>query len=88
MPIGPKVISPTDPAARYTPGANNAAMYAYSDYYVIDLKHVWGWNVRCPSSAPKSGPAEIPGGFNGSPQHTLRTFQPASERAMSFSVFG
>jgi len=75
MPIGPKVISPTDPAARYTPGANNAAMYAYSDYYVIDLKHVWGWNVRCPSSAPKSGPAEIP------PKSDIRSWASSSSRS-------
>ena len=38
-PIEPKVISPTDPAARYTASANSLAGYAYSDNYLIDLKH-------------------------------------------------
>ena len=32
------VISPTDPAARYTASANSVAGYAYSDNYLIDLK--------------------------------------------------
>jgi transposase len=35
----PKAISPTDPAARYTAAANSAAVYAYSDNYLVDLKH-------------------------------------------------
>jgi hypothetical protein len=38
-PVEPKVISPTDPAARYTASANSVAAYAYSDNYLIDLKH-------------------------------------------------
>jgi hypothetical protein len=33
-----KAISPTDPA-RYTASANSAAGYAYSDNYLINLKH-------------------------------------------------
>jgi hypothetical protein len=37
--VEPKVISPTDPAARYTTSANSVAGYAYSDNYLIDLKH-------------------------------------------------
>ena len=36
--IEPKVISPTDPAARYTASANSVAGYAYSDNYLIDLE--------------------------------------------------
>jgi IS5 family transposase len=35
----PKAISQTDPAARYTAAANTAAVYAYSDNYLVDLKH-------------------------------------------------
>jgi len=31
--------SPSDPAARYTAAANSAAVYAYSDNYLVDLKH-------------------------------------------------
>src|SRR6201999_1973999 len=38
-PVEPKVISPTDPAARYTASANSVAGCAYSDNYLIDLKH-------------------------------------------------
>ena len=38
-PVEPKVISPTDPAARYTASANSLAGYAYSDNYLIHLKH-------------------------------------------------
>jgi hypothetical protein len=37
--VEPKVISPTDPVARYTASANSVAGYAYSDNYLIDLKH-------------------------------------------------
>ena len=38
-PVEPKAISPTDPAARYTASANSVAGCAYSDNYLIDLKH-------------------------------------------------
>jgi transposase len=38
-PVEPKFVSPTDPAARYTAAANAPAVYAYSDNYLIDLKH-------------------------------------------------
>src|SRR5277367_662805 len=38
-PVEPKVISPIDPAARYTASANSVAGYAYSDNYLVDLKH-------------------------------------------------
>jgi transposase len=38
-PSEPKAISPVDPAARYTAAANTAAVYAYSDNYLVDLKH-------------------------------------------------
>jgi len=37
--VEPRVISPTDPAARYTASANSVAGYAYSDNYLVDLKH-------------------------------------------------
>jgi hypothetical protein len=37
--VEPKTISPTDPAARYTASASSLAGYAYSDNYLIDLKH-------------------------------------------------
>jgi hypothetical protein len=37
--VEPNTISPTDPAARYTASANAVAGYAYSDNYLVDLKH-------------------------------------------------
>ena len=45
-PVEPKVISPTDPAARYTASANSVAGYAYSDNYLIDLKHAVTMDVE------------------------------------------
>jgi len=38
-PVEPRSISPTDPAARYTAAADTPAVYAYSDNYLVDLKH-------------------------------------------------
>jgi len=38
-PTEPKAISSVDPAARYTAAAGGPAVYAYSDNYLIDLKH-------------------------------------------------
>jgi hypothetical protein len=38
-PTEPKSISPTDPAARYTAAADTPAVSAYSDNYLVDLKH-------------------------------------------------
>src|ERR1700738_4739559 len=37
--VEPQKISPTDPPARYTASANAVAGYAYSDNYLVDLKH-------------------------------------------------
>src|ERR1700689_2185255 len=38
-PVEPKLVSPTDPAARWTAAAGGPAFYAYADNYLIDLKH-------------------------------------------------
>ena len=38
-PVEPKLISPTDPAARYTAAADTPAVYAYSDNYLVDLRN-------------------------------------------------
>ncbi len=38
-PVEPKLVSPTDPAARWTAAAGGPAVYAYADNYLIDLKH-------------------------------------------------
>jgi len=37
--VTPKFISPTDPAARWTGAQRGPAFFAYSDNYLIDLKH-------------------------------------------------
>jgi transposase len=38
-PVEPKFLSPTDPAARWTAASGGPAVYAYTDNYLIDLKH-------------------------------------------------
>jgi transposase len=38
-PVQPKLISPTDPAARWTAARGGPAVYAYADNYLIDLKN-------------------------------------------------
>ena len=38
-PVEPKLVSPTDPAARWTAAKGGPAVYAYADNYLIDLKH-------------------------------------------------
>ena len=38
-PVQPKLVSPTDPAARWTAARGGPAVYAYADNYLIDLKN-------------------------------------------------
>jgi len=38
-PIEPMILSPTDPAARWTAAAGGPAVFTYADNYLIDLKH-------------------------------------------------
>jgi transposase len=52
-PVEPKAISPTDPAARYTASANSIAGYAYSDNYLIDLKHAVIMDVETTTAAKR-----------------------------------
>jgi hypothetical protein len=54
-PVEPKAISPTDPAARYTASANSVAGYAYSDNYLIDLKHAVIMDVEATTASPSGG---------------------------------
>jgi transposase len=37
--VQPKLISPTDPAARWTAAAGGPASYAYCDNYLVDVEH-------------------------------------------------
>ncbi len=39
MPVAPKFISPTDPAARWTASWGGPAVYAYCTNYLIDVQH-------------------------------------------------
>jgi hypothetical protein len=54
-PVGPKATSPTDPAARYTASANSVAGYAYSDNYLIDLKHAVIVDVEATTAIRQGG---------------------------------
>jgi hypothetical protein len=38
-PVEPKLVSPTDPAARWTAATGGPAVYANADNYLIELKH-------------------------------------------------
>ena len=49
------MISPTDPAARYTASANSVAGYAYSDNYLVDLKHAVIVDVEATNNHSPSG---------------------------------
>jgi IS5 family transposase len=53
-PVEPKLISPTDPAARYTAAANTPAVYAYSDNYLIDLKKAVIMDVEATTASGRS----------------------------------
>jgi transposase len=53
-PVEPKLLSPTDPAARYTASANSLAGYAYSDNYLIDLKKAVIMDVEGTRAAPRA----------------------------------
>jgi hypothetical protein len=37
--VPPKLVSPTDPAARWTAAAGGPACYAYCDNYLVDVDH-------------------------------------------------
>jgi hypothetical protein len=58
-PVAPKAISPTDPAARYTAWANSVAAYAYSDYYLIDLKRAVIMDVEATTAFGKQKSARL-----------------------------
>jgi hypothetical protein len=49
---------PTDPAARYTASANSVAAYAYSDNYLINLKHAVIMAVEAATGQAEVGAAK------------------------------
>jgi hypothetical protein len=54
-PVEPKLVSPTDPAARWTAEAGGPAVYAYADNYLIDLKHAVIMDVEPTTAVRQSG---------------------------------
>src|SRR6202023_769816 len=83
-PIEPKVISPTDPAARYTASANSVAGYAYSDNYLIDLKHAVIMDVEATTTIRQ---AEV-GAAKTMLDRTAEQFEVAPSRLVADAGYG
>ena len=83
-PIEPKVISPTDPAARYTASANSLAGYAYSDNYLIDLKHAVIMDVEATTTIRQ---AEV-GAAKTMLDHTAEQFGVTPSRLVADGGYG
>src|ERR1700739_3774991 len=84
MPVEPKVISPTDPAARYTASANSVAGYAYSDNYLIDLKHAAIMDVEATTTIRQ---AEV-GAAQSMPHVTAEQFDVTPSRLVADAGYG
>ena len=83
-PVEPKVISPTDPAARYTASANSVAGYAYSDNYLIDLKHAVIMDVEATTTVRQ---AEV-GAAKTMLDRTAEQFEVAPSRLVADAGYG
>src|SRR6202158_2150973 len=83
-PVEPKAISPTDPAARYTAAADKAAVYAYSDNYLIDLKHAVIMDVEATTAIRK---AEV-GAAKAMLDRTAEQFEVAPSRLVADAGYG
>src|ERR1700760_499633 len=83
-PIEPKAISPTDPAARYTASANSVAGYAYSDNYLIDLKHAVIMDVEATTTVRQ---AEV-GAAKTMLDRTAEQFEVAPSRLVADAGYG
>ncbi len=82
--VEPKVISPTDPAARYTASANSVAGYAYSDNYLIDLKHAVIMDVEATTTIRQ---AEV-GAAKTMLDRTAERFEVAPSRLVADAGYG
>ena len=82
--VEPKVISPTDPAARYTASANSVAGYAYSDNYLIDLKHAVIMDVEATTTIRQ---AEV-GAAQTMLDRTAEQFEVAPSRLVADAGYG
>src|ERR1700728_3056311 len=83
-PVEPKAISPTDPAARYTAAADKPAVYAYSDNYLIDLKHAVIMNVEATTTIRQ---AEV-GAAKTMLDRTAEQFEVAPSRLVADAGYG
>jgi hypothetical protein len=83
-PVEPKTISPTDPAARYTAAADKPAVYAYSDNYLIDLKHAVIMDVEATTAIRK---AEV-GAAKAMLDRTAEQFEVAPSRLVADAGYG
>jgi hypothetical protein len=83
-PVEPKVISPTDPTARYTASANSVAGYAYSDNYLIDLKHAVIMDVEATTTIRQ---AEV-GAAKTMLDRTAEQFEVAPSRLVADGGYG
>jgi hypothetical protein len=83
-PVEPKVISPTDPAARYTASANSVAGYAYSDNHLIDLKHAVIVDVEATTTIRQ---AEV-GAAKMMPDRTAKQFDLTPSRLVADGGYG
>ena len=81
-PVEPKAISPTDPAARYTAAADKPAVYAYSDNYLIDLKHAVIMDVEATTAIRQ---AEV-GAAKTMLDRTAKLFEVAPSRLVAMRV--
>ena len=78
------MISPTDPAARYTASANSVAGYAYSDNYLIDLKHAVIMDVEATTTVRQ---AEV-GAAKTMLDRTAEQFEVAPSRLVADAGYG
>jgi len=83
-PVEPKAISPTDPAARYTAAADKPAVYAYSDNYLIDLKHAVIMDVEATTAIRQ---AEV-GAAKTMLDRTAEQFEVAPSRLVADAGYG
>jgi transposase len=83
-PVEPKTISPTDPAARYTAAADKPAVYAYSDNYLIDLKHAVIMDVEATTAIRQ---AEV-GAAKAMLDRTAEQFEVAPSRLVADAGYG
>ena len=79
-----KAISPTDPAARYTAAADKPAVYAYSDNYLIDLKHAVIMDVEATTAIRQ---AEV-GAAKTMLDRTAEQFEVAPSRLVADAGYG